>query len=185
MSILYSTGQYQPRREREFDIYTEYKKAFPALCTRTYPDLGLVLFPDTYFYLAPLDQNVINLTMAPNHGAYSPQILDVVPRSELKDLPLPLLPPFFIGLCRRFFESGDDMARIGAEQLVDGMKVDEKWVRFNLSSVPPEVRYLANTLVSDRPSSSKDGSGEFRMPSSAAGDMEREALRLIPGSGFH
>lgn len=127
-----------------------------------------------------MSQSIVSLDGKPSATAYSRQIVDVVPDDEIKNLPVPRLPPYFIGLCRRFFESNDDIARIAVEQLVDGMQLDEEWLQINLSGATEEVQQLATMLVDER-STSND---EFEVPYFAADDGKRYELRWIPGSGF-
>ncbi|KGO68291.1 hypothetical protein PITC_066580 [Penicillium italicum] len=166
----------------EYDIFTQYKKGFPALRVKSHPDLAIMLFPDTFFHLSPVEQTIISRSERSDVSIYSRQILDLVPGKALEILPFPRLSPYFIGLCRKFFESGDDMARIAAEQLVGGMKLDEAWIQLNLSKAPPKVQYLASVLVDERVSS-VDEFWDAQMSLFMASDREEE-LQCIPGSGF-
>ncbi|KAJ5951082.1 uncharacterized protein N7479_009495 [Penicillium vulpinum] len=181
-STLCSTGQYRPRPKMEYDIFTQYKDGFPAFRVQSHPNLAIVLFPDNFFHLSPVGQMIVLRSQKSDISIYSRQILDLVPEKSLEILPFPHLSPYFIGLCRRFFESGDDMARIAAEQLVGGMKLDEAWIQLNLSKAPPKVQYLASVLVDER-FSSVDELWDLQMSSFAESDREEE-LQCIPGSGF-
>ncbi|KAJ5164776.1 uncharacterized protein N7500_006606 [Penicillium coprophilum] len=182
VSTLCSTGQYRPRPEMEYDIFTQYKKGFPALRVQSHPSLAIVLFSDTFFHLSPVEQMIVPRSERSGISVYSRQILDQVPGKALEIITFPRLSPYFIGLCRRFFESGDDMARIAAEQLVGGMKLDEAWIQLNLSEASPKVQYLASMLVDER-FSSADEFWDLQTSPFAASDREEE-LQCIPGSGF-
>ncbi|RWQ97930.1 hypothetical protein C8Q69DRAFT_457207 [Paecilomyces variotii] len=180
-SILCSTGRFRLVKKKEYDIYGEYKRGFPTLMT-TDKDPLVVLFPDTYFFLCPVSHNIVSYEGIP-HIVYSHEILDLVPTDEVQQLPMPYLAPFFVGLCRRFLESRDVMARIAAEQLVDGMRLDEEWAQINLSEASPEVRKLATMLISQRSSRDDEYFGSEELHA-AAGFTKVVDLRLIPGSGY-
>lgn len=181
--MLCSTGRFGLQERTEYDIFTEYKRGFPTLQVTPQPSLTIVLFPDTYFYLSPLGQTVVPLDGKSDTVAHSCHVVDLVSEDEINHLPVPYLAPYFIGLCRRFFESNDDMARIAAEQLVDGMKLDEEWLQSNLSNATTEVQQLATMLVDER-SSSNDEFLDIEAPFFAAESGDQEEIRYIPGSGF-
>ena len=63
---------------------------------------------------------------------------------------MPRLPNLFTGLCSRLFESGDLMARIAVEQLVDGMNFNDDWIESNLGGATIKVRNLAAQLVLEK-----------------------------------
>ena len=180
VSSLCSTGLYQLIEKDDYDIYTEYKRGCPTLAVAD-SNLLVVIFPDAHFYLSPLHSSIISPEEI-LHPAYSREIQDVVPVDEIRHLPVPHLPLYFIGLCRRYFESKDDMARISAEQLVDGMQLDEEWVHINLSDAPRQVRELAVRLVAER-QSPYEGL-DFEVPDSTVDHDRIGQLRLIPGSGY-
>ncbi|KAL4918675.1 hypothetical protein BDW62DRAFT_210294 [Aspergillus aurantiobrunneus] len=181
ISIVCSTGVFRRVEILDYDLFTEYKRGFPTFET---PNLGLrlLLFPDYYFGLSPLHQNIV-----PNDerlsGTCSEQILDLFSRGEIQNLPVPRLPVFFIGLCLRFVETNDCMARIAVEQLVDGMNLDGDWIESNLGGATLEVRELAAQLVAEK-TSRYDGNMDLEPMSSGLGDARMQDLRLIPGSGF-
>lgn len=165
----------------DYDLFTEYKRGFPMFKT---PNIGLrlLLFPDSFFHLSPLHQSIV-----PNDKRLSTtcseQILDLVSRDEIQHLPVPCLPVFFIGLCLRFVESNDCMARIAVEQLVDGMDLDNDWIKSNLGGAALKVRELAAQLVAEKTSRYDENMGLEAM-SSALGAARMQDLSSIPGSGF-
>lgn len=128
-----------------YDIFTEYKRGFPTLAV-TKSNVRVVIFSDRHFYLSPLGSSIVSYEEI-SLTASSQEIQDLVPVDKIQYLPMPRLPLYFIGLCQRFVESNNYMARIAAEQLVDGMHLDEKWTRINLSDAPRQVRDLAMRLV--------------------------------------
>lgn len=58
---------------------------------------------------------------------------------HVRSLPFPRLPSLLIGYARRYVESQDDPSMIAAEQLVDGMDLDEAWCKRHLNGVEPGV----------------------------------------------
>jgi hypothetical protein len=170
---------------KDYDIFTEYKKGFPRLraTAQTKPTPAIIIFSDTHFSLDPLDRSIICHNKAPHIAAYSRQIMDLMPNDEIKYLPVPCLAPFLVGLCRRFLESNDSMARIAVEQLVDGMGLDEQWVKTNLSDAGPEVLRLAMILVSEKWLRRDDFSTNL-VTCFIANEEEAGSLRRIPGSGY-
>ena len=110
---------------------------------------------------------------------YSPEILDIAPADAVCSLSLPRLAPFFKGLCRRYISARDPIAAIAAEQLVDGMDLDQNWCRSHLSAVHAEELAFAMTLVEGR----KSRSAEFSMDSEYP-DSEKDkdsVLARLPG----
>lgn len=170
---------------KDYNLFTDYKKGFPRLLatSQTKPALTIILFSDTCFGLDPLDRNIVCHDKVPYFATYSRQIMDLAPSDEIKYLTVPRLPPFLSGLCRRFLESNDGMARIAVEQLVDGMDLDEQWVEINLSSAEPKVRRLVMILISEK-SSRYDEFSDNLVTCFIADEEEGERLRWIPGSGY-
>lgn len=111
---------------------------------------------------------------------YSEQIIDLIPPTEIHRLPLPRLPVLLAGLCRRFLESHDDIAMIAAEQLVDGMDLDEGWRDRNLSSVGSEVLEVVSRLIAGK-TSRLDDSSENVITCFIANKDEVERVRKIAG----
>lgn len=65
--------------------------------------------------------------------------LDMIPREHVRSLPFPRLPPLLIGYAKRYVETRDDPSVIAAEQLVDGMDLDEAWCEKHLDGVELEA----------------------------------------------
>ncbi|KIX01179.1 uncharacterized protein Z518_08904 [Rhinocladiella mackenziei CBS 650.93] len=172
VSIACSTGKLKRVEITDYDLFTEYKRGFPTFEASNI-GLRLLLFPDSYFGLFPLQQNIISNDERLSTTC-SDQILDLVPRSEIQYLPVPRLPVFFIGLCSRFFESNDCMARIAVEQLVDGMDLNDDWIESNLGGATLKVRELAAQLVAEKTSRYDENMGPKAM----------KDLSSIPESGF-
>jgi hypothetical protein len=168
-----------------YDLFKEYKKGFPRLLStsQTKQRHAVILFPDTHFGLDPLEGSIVCHDGVPYNTPYSRQILDLVPKAEINYFPVPRLAPFFMGLCRRFLELNDGMARIAVEQLVDGMDLDEQWVKTNLNNTRPEVLRLSMILVSEK-SSRCDEFVNSPVTCFIANKEEVESLQRIPGSGY-
>jgi hypothetical protein len=185
VSGLRSADLFKLEEMKDYDLFTEYKKGFPRLLStpQTKPAHAVILFPDTYFGLDPLNWSIISHDKGPYVATYSRQVLDLVPNDEIKYLPIPRLAPFFIGLCRRFLESNDGMARIAVEQLVDGMDLDEQWIKTNLNNTRPEILRLAMKLVSEKMLRC-DEFLDDPVTCFIADKEEGKSLRQIPGSGY-
>ncbi|KZF23720.1 hypothetical protein L228DRAFT_122819 [Xylona heveae TC161] len=185
VSVLCSKNMFKLEIKEDYDLFTEYKRGFPRLLATSVTTLSyaVILFSDTYFGLNPLDRNIVCQDETRSFTTYSRQILDLVSKDDIKYIPVPRLPPFFIGLCRRFLESNDGMARIAAEQLLDGMDLDEEWVKANIISAQPQVLELAMTLICEK-SSCNDEFLDHDVTCFVADKEEAERLRRIPGSGF-
>lgn len=165
----------------DYDLFTEYKRGFPAFKAPN-DDLRLIIFPDSHFGIAPLRQ-----TSVPSDErvstACSTQILGLVPQCEIRDIPVPRLSHLFTGLCLRFFESGDVMARIAVEQLVDGMDLDDEWIKRNIDGTATEVRNLNTQLVTEKIYRHEDDPVLGAMSSDFV-TARMQDVRSIPGSGF-
>lgn len=114
-------------------------------------------------------------------SACSKQITDIIPVVDVNQLPMPRLPSLFAGFCQRFLDTQDDAAMIAAEQLVDGMDLDEGWVERNLGGIAsPKVFQLATKLVAEKRSRIDDFS-ENNVTCFIADDTEAKRVRQIPG----
>ncbi|OJJ95466.1 hypothetical protein ASPACDRAFT_47821 [Aspergillus aculeatus ATCC 16872] len=181
VSTLCLTKQYTVKEKQEYDIFTEYKRGFPVL-EATYSKMTIVIFSDAHFHLSPLEHNLVPCDGGPL-TSYSREILDVVPVDEMQHFPVPCLRPYVIGLCRRYFENHDAMARIAAEQLVDGMNLDEEWIRTNLREAPLKARELMIMLMAEKSSRMDNEFLDVITPDPVV-ENGLEGLRLIPGSGY-
>ena len=173
---------FEPSPLGEFNLFTEYKKGYPRLRATSWSSshLGLVIFSDTSFGLRPLEESVVPNIKSLDSACYSKQILDVVASNDLNAIPMPCLGPYFSGLCRRYLDLGDDVAMIAAEQLVDGMNLDQNWVTKNIASAEQDVQELARQLIHGKASRLDDLSGNT-ITCFVANEDEAEALRNIPG----
>jgi hypothetical protein len=76
----------------------------------------------------------------PTGTQYSEQVLGLVSdKGNLSSIPFPRLAPFLSGLLRRFNESNNNVFAMCAEQLVDGMDLDEEWCESCLDAGVEEV----------------------------------------------
>jgi len=167
---------------KDFDNYNEYKRDFPRLRSLSCisPPSTFVILADKSYGLHPLMKNAVSHERTPRNVQYSSQIMDLIPATDLTSLPIPRLPPFFIGLCQRYIDSHDDIAMIAAEQLVDGMDLDEAWCSRNLQNASQEVYQLATRLVEGKDSRLDDFSeNTITCFISNAGEAKR--LKQIPG----
>ncbi|KAL4950222.1 hypothetical protein BDW69DRAFT_172640 [Aspergillus filifer] len=181
VSTLCSVAGFEQVEVEEYDIFTEYKRGFPTLKAPG-SSLRLVIFSDSHLGLSNLADHILpsEERLSSTRGD---QILDLVPREEIEHLPVPRLSTFFAGLCSRYFESNDYMARIAVEQLVDGMDLDFDWVKTNLEGETPRVRELANQLVAEKASRYNEHIS-VEGPFPGLDDLIMEDLITAPGSGF-
>jgi len=106
--------------------------------------------------------------------------MDLLPVVDVRRLPIPQLPPLLRGLCQRYLDSFDDVAMIAAEQLVDGMDLDEGWCERNLAFANQQVYQLASTLVAGK-KSRLDHFSENSVTCFVRDPGEAARLRQIPG----
>lgn len=100
--------------EEENNIYTEYKQGFPRFDSQHGAAFYVVLLPDS---LSHLNISLPSAEPLVKHGGgaeYSREMLDLIPACEINSLPIPRLPLFSSGLCRRYLESGDQISAIAA-----------------------------------------------------------------------
>lgn len=159
------------------NIYTKYRRGFPRFRILDEPDLHIVVFPDKYFHLDPLDQNIIQFSEEDNVHQYSKEIYDIVSADDLTKLPIPRLAPLFSGLCRMYMESREATAAIAAEMLVDGMDLSKDWCRERLSG---KALDFALGLVEGKASRVSDFQ-ENKVTCFVANAQEGEQIRSIPG----
>lgn len=165
-----------------FTNYTEYKRGFPRLRTTTWcsPLRYLVVLPASLFGLDPISGILVG--PQPRGRVYiSQNIRPMVddPR-DVADLPFPRLAPLIKGLARRFLDSADDMAMVGAEQLVDGMNLDRAWLDKNIDQSDPEARDLIKGLINGK-KSRLDAFNGNSITCYVKDEDEAAAVKKIPG----
>ncbi|KAK7544376.1 uncharacterized protein J3D65DRAFT_17172 [Phyllosticta citribraziliensis] len=185
-SILESSYPCEPDELESFDLYTEYKQGWPRFRptattdATTSPTFGIVVFSDKYMKLDPLDQAIVPRTRALKEKSYSSQILESISARDVHLFPMPKLPRLMTSLCERYLESGDVMARIAIEQLVDGMDPDEAWCERNMSSAADEAQQLVLSIVQRKKFRIDDFSGKT-ITCFIADQEEVPRLHGIPG----
>ena len=182
MELLFVSQRhlFEPAREFEHNIYTEHKHGCPRFRYLPNPQAFVVLFADQQLGLEPLEKTIIPARKHSQHVAYSQQILDIIPMETLVSLPMPSLLPFFRGLCRNYCETNSAVYAIAAEQLVDGMDLDEVWCRKHMPGLDSKELAYAMTLVEGKSSRIDDFS-----PNSVTcfipNEVEAQRVLLIPG----
>ncbi|TVY83018.1 hypothetical protein LSUE1_G002428 [Lachnellula suecica] len=183
-AILRDTGLFGFDDIPDFDNYNEYKRGFPRLRSSPWisPASNFLILADTSYGLAPLIDHIVPRENSSSDPEFSSQILGMVSAAELKGLPMPRLPSLIVGLCQKYLQSYDDIAMIAAEQLVDGMNLDESWCERNLhpSKITPEARQLATRLAAGR-ISRLDEFSENTITCFIADESEAKRLQKIPG----
>ncbi|KAK3945145.1 hypothetical protein QBC46DRAFT_336994 [Diplogelasinospora grovesii] len=180
--LLCSTGLFERESLTELNIYTEYKRGFPRLRSTSWTAHAhaIVIFPASAFGLQPLEKTMIRTQLLAERW-FSKEITDIMPRDEIAtSLPLPRLPSLMVGLCRRYLDTGDDVAMIAAEQLVDGMDLDEEWCERHLRDSSPEISQLMAGLVAGKASRIDDFSTN-QVTCFVRDRDEADKVRKIPG----
>ena len=182
--MLQGTGLFEPEAVEDFHIYNEYKRNSPRFRSSSWilPSYTVMLLTDKNYGLEPLPKNTVSRgkDAVSLNSVYSSQITDLIPLAEVGNIPVPRLPTLFVGLCRRYLELNDDVAMIAAEQLVDGMNLDEDWCSRNLCKTSLQIQELANGMIAGKQSRIDDFS-ENAITCFITNTEEAERLRLIPG----
>jgi hypothetical protein len=152
ISIIDSNNQLFERfpwPKGSINIYTEYKSTYARFKGVAMPEFIFVVFPDTFFHLNPLKHNTIR--DHPVGAEYSNQLSDFSSNKDiLSSIPFPRLAPLVEGFLRRYHESKSDVFAMCAEQLVDGMDLDENWCKSHLDVKREEEYKMALKLVKEK-----------------------------------
>jgi len=97
-------------------------------------------------------------------------------------MPMPSLIPFFRGLCKNYCETKEAVYAIAAEQLVDGMDLDEAWCREHMPGPDSKELAYAMELVEG-----KNSRIDYFSPNAVTcfipNRVEAQRVLLIPGRG--
>ncbi|KAI9053090.1 hypothetical protein LZ554_003359 [Drepanopeziza brunnea f. sp. 'monogermtubi'] len=182
--LLCGTGLFLPDDIVEFDLYNQYKQGLPRRRSSPwiYPSSNIVILPDKIYGLNPISENVVSHNKAHSEPSYtySSQLTDFISPTDIHRLPMPKMPVLLAGLCQRFLDSHDDVAMIAAEQLVDGMDLNEDWCERNLANVNAEVFEMTLRLVLGKTSRMDDFS-QNTVTCYIAHEVDAERARGIPG----
>ena len=124
------------------DMFTDYKKKFPRFAFEEGPDMQVTLLLDEVYGLQSLEFATVPKDGHHTGSYYSKEILDVLSPDIIALLPFPSLKAFMEGLCTRYIQSRDVVYAMAAEQLVDGMDIDDAWCAIHLALLPPYARQL-------------------------------------------
>ncbi|KAL9107830.1 MAG: hypothetical protein Q9227_007345 [Pyrenula ochraceoflavens] len=158
-SRLCSTGLFLREELADYNVYTEYKR-------------------DRDLYLQPLQKHIV-VPKKEDHAEFSPQLLDFVTQEQTTKLPWPRLPQYFTSLCLDYFQNENAMARIAAEQLIDGMNIDHAWCEKHLVQ-NPKILSLGKRLVDGKTARIDDFSPNL-ITCFIASEAEASRLCMIPG----
>lgn len=149
-AILVQTGLFKRDDYTEINPHIEYKCGFPRLSTSEWLALpvSFVIFPASFCGLEPLDVNTVRpAECAQGSFVFSGEMLDSIPRDDIKTFCFPRLAPFIKGLAERYLYKSDDMAAVAAEHLVDGMNLSKPWCDEQLHAASPEVVDFVESLI--------------------------------------
>lgn len=183
--MLCSTGLFTQSPAVKFDLFTEYKRGYPRLQPTSWTSAAcaVIILPDTIFGLQPLEDAIIRREEWDSSPLHSREIVDVIPSINVAAIPFPRLSSLLVGLCRRYLDQADDAAMIAAEQLVDGMNLDQDWCSRNISAAGADVWELSQQLILGKSSRMDQFSGN-KVTCFMADEAEAKQLRTIPGSGW-
>ena len=142
--------------EPEGNLYTDYKMGFPRYQLLGNHDSYVVFFPDSALHLDPLSQSTVPSEWHTCEARYSKEILDSFLAEDLRLLSFPRLVPFFLGHCTRYCNSKAVDSAMAAEQLVDGMNLDEAWLGAQLPAMTSDEISFATKLVREKTSRMDD-----------------------------
>lgn len=145
------------------------------------PRQTVTLFPDSAFYLDPLDKSLV--AWEPGQPCHiSSHILDTdgIQDDDIHAMSFPRLHPLLVGYARRYIDEQDDSSMIAAEQLVDGMDVDAPWCDRHLSRESAAVVALITNLVQTKTSRLDDFSG-YEVTCFIKDSEAARHVRSIPG----
>jgi hypothetical protein len=143
----------------------------------------VVIFDDISQGLNLLGMAIIPSTELATCVHLSPQISDSLPTSSIRALSWPRLPSLFLGLCQRYLNNNDAIARIGAEHLVDGMNLSKEWCDMNLPQAGQEVLKLAHILVQEKAGRMDIFSGN-KITCYIHSEHDAQLLRELAGASF-
>ena len=169
-----------PEKEKTYSLYTIHKQGVPRFHYLPESSSYVVLFPDDRLGLAPLKKNILHLKRHEGGAEYSREISDIIPAGNIAETPIPLLRPFFSGQCARYLETNHPMFAIAAEQLVDGMDLDEEWCKQHMSANTPETLSFALALVAGKASRIAYFSSNT-VTCFIPDEQERQRLLRVPG----
>ncbi|ROT35385.1 hypothetical protein SODALDRAFT_353094 [Sodiomyces alkalinus F11] len=184
-ALLCSTGLFKQSPAVKSDLFTEYKQGYPRLQPTLWTPAAcaVIILPDTLFGLQPLEDAIVRREEWDSSPLPSKQIVDIIPSIDLAAIPVPRLSSLLVGLCRRYLDQADDAAMIAAEQLVDGMNLDQDWCSRNISAAGVDVYDLSQQLILGKSSRMDQFSGN-EITCFVADEAEAKKLRDIPGSGW-
>ena len=173
------------------NVYSDYKKPYPrfqAFLEGRY--LSLIIFPDTFFHLDPLKDNVVQTSAYVCAGVpvrFSPQFDYSTDTNVLAGIPVPRLASLLQGLAQRHVECPNDdfsgIAAMCAEQLVDGMNLSTTWCLDHLdtsrSHAQEAIQFILRLVESKRLRISQFE--PENLTCFVATEEDDRALRMIPG----
>jgi len=77
-------------------------------------------------------RNVLSRKNIPLDAECNTRVTGLIPAADVNQLSMPRLPSFFVDFSQRFLDTQDEVTMITAEQLVDGVDLDEGWRERNL-----------------------------------------------------
>ena len=140
--------------------------------------LTLVIFPDAYFHLQPLEHSIVQPSAySTARTAFNKEFNFSTDPSEQSEIPVPRLSSLLLGLLRRFCETRDIYTAACVEQLVDGMTLSEAWCRTHLERSRGEELEHVLSVIFTRPQREN-----LFLKSDTCLGLANQELMMIPGS---
>lgn len=158
---------------------SDWKKPYPRFEAFIEEEhLTLVIFPDTYFHLQPLEHSIVQRSAySTARTKFSKEFNFSTDLSELSEIPVPRLSSLLQGLLKRVCETGDIYTAICVEQLVDGMALSEAWCSTHLErNREGELQYVLG-VIQTRPQRQN-----LFLEDDAYHRQDDQELMMIPGS---
>lgn len=174
------------------NIYADYKKPYPRFqAFMEGRHLSVVVFPDTFFHLDPLKDNIVQTSTyiySANQIRFSPQFDYSTDTNALATVPVPRLASLLQGLAQRHVECNNDdyssIAAMCAEQLVDGMNLSTTWCMDHLDATSDSQAKEGVQFVLRLVESKGLRISQFEpdnLTCFVATEEDDHALRMIPG----
>lgn len=148
--VLKQTGLFEIEGYADINAHNEYKSGFSRLKTTAWlpRPVSFVILPASFCGLQPLDTCAFRpCEDVQTDYEFSKEILEAIGKEDVATFQFPRLAPFVTGLVKRYLETGDDMAAVAVEHLVDGLNLSEAWCNQNLSATSSEVTEFVERLI--------------------------------------
>lgn len=183
-TILSYTGLFKKEGYKNLNAHNEYKSGCLRLVTTAWlhRPVSFVVFPASFYGLQPLDAHTFRpCEHVKSDSEFSKEILDTVHERDVRNWRFPRLAPYIASLAKRYLETGDDMAAMAVEHLVDGLDLSETWYDQQMDKeTPMEVTGFVTRLIRGKKSRIAYYQ-EHKVTCMIADEEQASKLTRIPG----